>query len=234
MTEQYLSDLRKAQNIAKTAMGMIGEFIKPGVTDAEIHDFAGRVMKDLGSGEWWIHGDPALVLVGDRTSYSAAFDPAAPVLTYTVADTDVVSVDVAPTFNGAWGDFARTFFVRDGKACLEPKSGEDIAAIELEHKLHEMMRGFVSDKTTFNELYEKTRGILEREGYENCDYHDNYGHTIELHSSERVTIAAGVGEVISEHARPFTFEPHIKKKGDSIGYKLEDMYMFEGGRLVKI
>ncbi len=223
-----------AQSIAKTCIERLRDYIKPGVTDVTIHDRAAEMMSGLGSTGWWIHGDPALVLVGDRTTYSAPRDPNAPVKEYVVKDDDLVSVDVAPMVGDAWGDFARTFFVWDGAAHFEPLVDEDREACELALELKRRMLAFVDRGTTFSELWSETHKWLREAGCENCDYHDNFGHTIELRSEDRVTIADGVDLTIFGCGKPFTYEPHFKKTGGKRGYKHEDMYIFTDGGIERI
>ncbi len=234
MDKGYLERVRSAQGMAKSCIEQLVDFIKPGVTDVEIHDRAAEIMTGLGSTGWWIHGDPALVLTGERSTYSARRDPNARPAVYTVAQEDIVSVDVAPMAGDAWGDFARTFFVYDGAAHFEPRREDDREGYALSLELKRRMLEFVDEGTTFAELWRATTDWLRGAGYQNCDYHDNFGHTVELDPDDRVTIADGVDRTIFGCDRPFTYEPHFKKMGGSRGYKHEDMYIFSQGGLVKI
>ncbi|MEG1304735.1 MAG: M24 family metallopeptidase, partial [Oscillospiraceae bacterium] len=121
-----LANLQRAQYIAKTAMDEIYSFIHVGVSAQKIRGVAENAMIKLGSEGWWMRGDPALVLIGDDTANSGSFDAKAQRARCTVAENDIISVDVAPSYRGMWGDFARTFFVEDAKVTMHPQKPKSL------------------------------------------------------------------------------------------------------------
>ena len=235
-TDVKAEGIYEAQNIARGCIEALKDYIRPGLTREEIHDFAGEWMKKAGSDSWWIRNDPALVLFGDLTTYSAHEGPDALFVGKTVGEDDLVTVDLAPCVRGGWGDYTRSFFLKDGKLVEAEETGDEELAegYALELELHERMLAFVDEETTFSQLHAFTESILKEHGYHNCDYHGNFGHTIENDQKDRVTIIPEEHRSIAGYGKPITFEPHICRDGGGWGLKRENMYTFLDGRLVEI
>lgn len=235
-TDVKAEGILAAQDIARRAMVSLSRFLRPGLSREEIHEFARREMLAMGSEGWWIHNDPALVLFGDLTTYSAREDAGSRFSGRVVLNNDIVSVDVAPTVRGGWGDLARSFFLQDGAVTpwLQLRDARFREGMELELLLHRAAVDFVDENTTFSELHARIDGILRERGWHNCDYHGNFGHTIENHQDERVTIVGGEDRGIAQYGKPLTFEPHICKDSGQIGFKHEIMYVFHDGRLQEV
>ncbi len=235
-TDVKAEGIYEAQNICRGCAEALRSFIRPGLTREEIHDFAGDWMRSAGSDSWWIRNDPALVLFGDLTTFSAHESPDSLFTGKTVSDNDLVTVDMAPCVRGGWGDYTRSFFLKDGELVRAEETGDEelAAGMALELLLHSRMLEFVDEHTTFSQLHAFTEGILKEHGYHNCDYHGNFGHTIENDQKDRVTIIPEEHRCIAEYGKPITFEPHICRDGGRWGLKHENMYTFLDGRLVEI
>ena len=67
----------------------------------------------------------------------------------------------------------------------------------------------------------------------NLDFLGNLGHSIEEDKNDRIYIEKGNKKKLSE-VNYFTFEPHISTKNSLYGYKKENIYFFENGRLVEL
>ena len=106
--------------------------------------------------------------------------------------------------------------------------------MEMELKLHQLFQDYVKEDTTFSDLYHFIHQQLIESSYHNCDYHDNFGHTIEKDQKDRITIAEGVDLRIAAYHKPITFEPHICKDNGFYGIKHENMYVFIDGRMEQI
>lgn len=236
--EVKIEGILKAQLIAKTAVGLLPGLLRPGMTAREICALLENAMLELGSGPSWSKGG-ALVLFGPLTAYSAHESPYAlfDTLGLKLPENGMITADVAPTFEGGWGDFTRAFFLKDGKCVPAGMTGveEYERGMKLEEKLHAAAVDFVDESTTFEQLHAHINAIIEKEGWVNLDYHQNFGHTIENLSADRVQIAAGESRCIAEYARPIAFEPHIAALPDKTnGFKHEDVYVFLEGRLEKL
>ena len=103
--------------------------------------------------------------------------------------------------------------------------------MELELKLHRLFMDSVNEKATFEDLHHLIDEEVKKAGYCNCDYHGNYGHTIENDAKDRVTIDRGVSLAIAAYNKPITFEPHICKMNGRFGLKHEIMYAFIDGKM---
>ena len=236
-TDVRAEGIWEAQKIAGAVLDELPAFLRPGLTQAEIAGWCERRMTQLGAEAWWHRGGPALVLFSGLTAYSGADDPSPLFAGLTVSPFDLVTVDVAPMVRGGWGDKARSYFMTDGKAMTDPYAWGDaelIRGYELEMKMHAGMLDFMDEDTSFADLHAFTRGMLDAAGYVNCDYHGNFGHSIENHPDDRVTIIPDEHRSVWAHGRPFTFEPHVRTLDGSFGLKHENMYCFVNGKLEEI
>jgi Xaa-Pro aminopeptidase len=78
-------------------------------------------------------------------------------------------------------------------------------------------------------LYSVMNQSIENMGYRNLDFRGNLGHSIEIHLDDRRFIEANNFAKLGE-CELFTFEPHICLTDDRWGFKLENIYHFEGGK----
>ena len=230
------SSIFQAQQIARDCLKHMSDFLKPGLSREDIHEECARYMKEKGSQSWWIHNDPALILFGPHTAYSGRQDPAPLFEGLTIQNDDLITIDVAPCVEGGWGDMARSFIMEDGKIvdwkdCHNKLIKE---AMELELELHELYKSSLKPGMTFAMLHTKVEEYISKRGYRNLDYHGNFGHTIENHPDDRVTIAEGVGTDIIAYDKPITFEPHICKIGSDLGIKYENMYFYHEGKVIEV
>ncbi|MCR4633861.1 MAG: aminopeptidase P family protein [Erysipelotrichaceae bacterium] len=233
-TDVDIINILKAQEIAKKCLDHMKDFLRPGLNQEQIHEECESFMFSLGSEGWWIHDDPALILFNDLSTYSG---PGLPDYRNKVLkEDDFITIDVAPMIRTGWGDLARSFILENGKIIdwKETKNDEIRQGMELELELHERFVDFVDVTTSFEDLHRFTQDFLERNGYHNCDYHGNFGHTVENHSKDRITIDKGVKRCIAAYGKPITFEPHICKNGGKYGIKHEDMYVFYEGKMRKL
>lgn len=61
----------------------------------------------------------------------------------------------------------------------------------------------------------------------------NLGHSIVKNKNDRVYTEKGNTQMISD-IKYFTFEPHISIPGSKYGYKKENIYYFENGKLLEL
>lgn len=228
MVPFYLEDNHKAQQIARETLSELGEVLCEGMSEKEIHDFVCSRMREKGSGDFWYHGLGALVLLGDRGRLSISGREYVPDKNNRVSRKDIVTVDCSPTFNGAWGDFARTFFIEDGTAVPEDSVAdpEFRRGLEAEMRLHQVLTNELNPDMTYHEIYTRITDEIRALGFENLDFHGNLGHSIEADEKDRVCLEAGNFESVRKHGRPITLEPHIAVPGSRFTFKRENIYYF--------
>ncbi len=228
-----IPNIRKAQTIAKKCLEELPLYIRPGISRSELHQICENIMTKAGSTGWWMRGDGALILFGPHTTFSAHDSPDALFKDLTIGENDVVTVDVAPMFEDGWGDMARTFVIESGHVIpWENSSNEEIKeGMRMEERLHKAFVDNFSPDMTFSSLHALTSRIMDSYGYRNCDYHGNFGHTIEAHPDNRVTIIPEETRSIFSYGKPITFEPHICRIGGTIGVKCENIYYWDTGKL---
>ena len=230
----YSSRLRNyahVQSIAKETMEFLNDFIRIGVSALEIKIAAEAFMKDKGADSFWYHGIGAFVLVGEQTTISiSGKDYQASNLK--VGINDLVTVDLSPEIDGFWGDLARSFAIQDGvvKDASQSMFPEVVSGIDMEIELHDNLKQLIGPDTTFHDVYLSMNSQIYAAEYENLDFKRNMGHSIARHIDERKYIEFGNNARLSDIGL-FTFEPHIKKKDGKYGFKHENIYYFEHGKL---
>ena len=225
-------EYRQIQQIARQTIEDVKREIRPGMRLAAVREMCERRMLELGADSFWYHGIGAFVFAGDETAVSVSGRQ------YVTSDrligeNDIVTVDLSPQKNGAWGDYARTVVLEGGAVCKswrEIRREEWRAGLAMQERLHEELLRFATPQTTFHQLHAHMNALINREGFVNLDFHGNLGHSICRHMDGRVYTEAGNLAPL-QSATLFTFEPHIALPGSPYGYKKENVYFFEDGRL---
>lgn len=218
-----------AQDIARETIRELHNFIQVGMNEKEIENKALELMVKKGSNSWWYHGIGVLVLLGKRSIESMSWRDISANEQNRVSENDVITIDVAPTVDGFWGDYARTLFMENGSIAPEdaPQTPAFRQGLEAELYLHHKLMEYATPAMTYEELYFKLNAEIVKLGFENLDFHGNLGHSIELDQADRVYIERGNTRTFGEVGKPFTLEPHIRLAGGSIGFKREDIYYFD-------
>lgn len=220
-----LEKYKSVQSRARSVLKLIGSSISPRASEASIAAEATRRLSAAGLPHTWYYECPALVLAGQRSVESvpgAQYIPS----DKPIGDNTVVTVDLSPRDGTIWGDCARTYFVENGKVCLRPVRTKFRDGYECLRRLHDRMREFVTVDTSFRSLYEYANGLIESYGFENLDFRNNLGHSIETRLPDRRFVDGNTLDKLSSR-QYFTFEPHIRQSGGRWGFKHEDIYYFE-------
>lgn len=214
----------EVQGIAKRVLTELAPTLIASESEQTIATRAATFLAAHGVVETWYYNCPALVLLGSRSCLSISgrvYQPSDEL----VGQFNVVTIDLSPLLNLAWGDCARTFVIENGVCTPTPMHAEFQEGFDAELQLHQAMRTFVSPRTTFEELFAFGNAEIRRLGFENLDFQGNLGHSIVSRREDRLYIEPGNRERLS--AIPFfTFEPHIRKVGSRWGFKHEDIYYF--------
>ncbi|MBR5341859.1 MAG: aminopeptidase P family protein [Erysipelotrichaceae bacterium] len=223
---------RKAQRIASETLDELVKIVKPGMSEAEIEKIVCELMIEKGSGPFWYHGVGALVLLGDRSIESLSARNYTAVRDNCLKDTDILTVDCSPTFNGEWGDYARTIFLENGKAVSEDEVSlpEFRKGLDAELELHRSLKEEMNPDMTYEEVYLRLSERIKELGFINLDFHGNLGHSIETDEKKRICLEMGNKKTFREYGKPFTLEPHICIDGTKYGYKRENIYYIENNR----
>jgi methionine aminopeptidase len=231
MTLEQLQKYKHVQSIAKETIEFLKSFIRKGLSSKEIKDAAENFMKGKEVNSFWYYNVGALVFVGEETTISISGREYKP-SDLKVQSDDLVTVDLSPEIDGFWGDFARSFAVQDGKVveAFQSKVPEIVQGMKLEIRLHEEFKNFIGLETSFDEAYTKMNAFIEELGFENLDFNKNLGHSIVKNKDDRIYIKAG-NKTKFKDVDLFTFEPHIKMKKGKYGFKYENIYYFDNGKL---
>lgn len=227
-----MMEYRQIQQIARQTIEDVRGAIRPGMHLTQVRAMCEQRMLELGADSFWYHGIGAFVFAGDETAVSVSGSQ------YVTSDRligedDIVTIDLSPQKNGAWGDYARTIILEGGavrESLSEIRREEWHAGLAMQERLHEELVCFATPQTTFHQLHAHINALIEREGFVNLDFHGNLGHSICRHMDERVYTEAGNHAPLAS-VMLFTFEPHIGMPGSPYGYKKENIYFFENGRL---
>lgn len=212
-------------------MQQIAEEIRPGMSEADIALRTEAMLLQNGADSFWYHGVGALVLSGPERSLASVsgrtYRPSADIF---LTDNDMITLDLSPQVGSAWGDYARTIFIENGRGILEPSAPAYpvfLKGYEEELLLHKELMSFASPSTTFHQVWEHMNHYLSSLGLTNLDFHGNLGHTIEDHPDKRRYLEEGNHLTLGETHLPFTFEPHISREGQPYGFKRENIYYFD-------
>lgn len=229
MNHQELTHYRRVQDAARFTMAEITSFIRPGVSEIEIANQCDALQRKAGVDYYWYQSLTALVLVGERTTLAISQTPYAPG-ERKVKEDDLVTIDLNPAINGYCGDYARSFYVEEGEPSRVPKKNpEFIQGTDAQLALHSLLMEIAEPQMTFNDLYQVISKETARLGF---NLLDTIGHNIGRVSDmdQMYSIVAGSECVLGE-AGFFTLEPHICLPGHHYGFKLENIYYFDGNKL---
>jgi len=221
---QYLEKYKQVQQIARDTIDHLKFYIAEGISEKEIVEKAENFMRTNGVDSFWYYDVGAFVLVGERTVLSISGKDYVPSETK-VKKSDLVTVDLSPQIDGYWGDFARPFVIGN--------DSELHKGVNVEEALHLKLKGIISPNMSFEELSDVMNSEIISMGYENLDFKGNLGHTIEKKKNDRKYIEKGNKLKFSDVGL-FTFEPHIQRKNSDFGFKMENVYYFDGDVLKEL
>ena len=186
----------------------------------DLRDLCERKMLELGADSFWYWDIGAFVFAGDETTVSVSGKKYV-TSDRTIAENDIVTIDLSPQCENIWGDYARTIIL------------ENSVVVDKREILNEEWRKGLQMETTFEELYYHINEIILKAGFVNLDFMGNLGHSIVKNKNDRVYTEKGNTQRISE-VKYFTFEPHISIPGSKYGYKKENIYYFQNGKPVEL
>lgn len=225
----HIEENRQAQAIASRAYHRMLAEIRPGMTEREIKRMAEVLLVEEGSFSFWRFGVGAVVFVGPRTRLSQSTLDYRPTDTV-LGETDVVWMDLAPSVDFRWGDYTRCIFLEDGKVVTDPQEMKNEVfrtALTVQLALHKKLRETARPDMSFEELHHEMDQAVRSYGFENLDFLGNYGHSLELSDDDRTMLEPGSKALLGS-ADGFSFEPHIGRPGDSVAFKWENLYYFDG------
>ena len=228
-----LDKYSKIQDIAKQVLYDLAAEICASSSEESIVERAKELLAEHGIKETWYHDVPAFVLLGSRSCISISGKDYTPA-TEQVGKNNLVTVDLSPCVDSIWGDCARSFVIENGTVVSSPETEIFAEGLKIEKHLHNEMKKYVSPETTFSELFILGNKLITELGWENLDFLKNLGHSIESNPEDRRFIDSGCVEKIGA-VNYFTFEPHIRKKGNHWGFKHENIYYFdESGKIQEL
>ena len=232
--EELILEYKEVQQIAKKTIEYAKKIIKPGMNLLDIRELCEQKMLELGADSFWYWDIGAFVFAGDETTVSVSRKQYV-TSNRIIAEDDIVTIDLSPQNGNIWGDFARTIILENGAVTDKYKitNAEWKKGLLMEDKLHNELIEFVKMETTFEELYYHINQLILKEGFINLDFMGNLGHSIVKDKNERVYTEKGNTQMISD-VKYFTFEPHISIPNSKYGFKKENIYYFENGKLVEL
>jgi hypothetical protein len=99
-----------------------------------------------------------------------------------------------------------------------------------EKHLHNLIKTIAKPEMTIADFYQTANKEIDKLGYKNLDFRGNVGHSIEKHIDKRQYIENGNQSRLGDIPL-FTFEPHIMQKNGNFGFKHENIYYFENGKI---
>jgi len=223
------------QFAAKQTMEYVRNIIRSGISLSEIRKICEDKLLELGADSFWYWDVGALVFAGDETVVSVSGKKYI-TSNRVIENNDIITIDLSPQVGNIWGDYARTVIVENGRVIdnidmienLEWKSG-----MQMEEKLHAELLNYVTEETTFEELYDHMNEFIVKKRFVNLDFMRNLGHSIVKTKNERVYIEKRNMTKLSD-VEYFTFEPHVAAQNSKYGYKKENIYYFDKEKLAEL
>jgi len=202
-TAEELENLRKSAAITDEVFSDVIKFIKPGMTESDIHGFLMDGMRKRGGKD--VEG---IVATGPNSSY-AHYQGNSGV----VAEQGVVLLDYGCTYNGMYSDMSRMVFV--GSATDEQKKIYQICREATEAAEAKAVEGaFIPD------IDKAARDIIEKAGYGDA-FMNRVGHGIGYMIHEAPDIKQSHPRKL-EKGMAFSIEPGINLTG-RFGMRIEDI-----------
>ncbi len=223
------------QNLNRETMKYLKKNIMVGMSLLDVRSICEKFMLENGADSFWYWNVGAFVFSGDETAVSVSgrnYQTSERI----IGNNDIITVDLSPQNNHIWGDYARTIIIENGKVI---DNVEDIhnkewkQGLQMKQYLHKLLVENATDNMTFDELFSYMNDIISEHGFLNLDFAGNLGHSIVENKDDRIYIEKGNKAKLSD-VKMFTFEPHISTPNSKYGYKREDIYYFESGKLVKL
>ena len=230
MDLENLMFYQKVQNAARYTLNNITNFILPGVREIDLVRKCDELQHEAGVDGYWYKSLPALVLTGEHTTMAISSIPYLP-SDKPIQENDIVTIDLNPSINGFCGDYARTYYVEDGVARRSPLFiKEFIEGARAQELLHQKLFDVAHENMTFDNLYQLIQQEIECLGFERLDY---LGHGVQKDMSNLDFVAANVTRTLGD-AGLFTLETQIRLKGGIYGFKHENIYYFQDGKLIEL
>ena len=226
-----IEEYKKIQSIAKKVLNDIFLYINSNSTEETIINKTIELLKAENITGTWYYNIPALVLLGNRSCLSVSGKDYQP-SNEKVGNFNLITIDLSPIHNNIWGDCARTYFIENGKCVWEPTAPIFKAGKQMLASLHRKISEYISPNTSFSELFNFGNNQIKQDNFENLDFMKNLGHTIETNLTKRFFIDSNCHEKIGR--KLFTFEPHIRKKNTTWGFKHEEIYYFDENNRLRI
>ncbi|MCZ8160496.1 MAG: M24 family metallopeptidase [Microcystis sp. LE19-196.1B] len=220
-----IENIKKIQKIAKNALEHVIKHTKEGMSEEDIKNLAESFMRNNGIKQFWYYDVGAFVLIGKRSLLSISGKDYVP-SQVPLKTGEIITIDLSPVLNNSWGDYARTFYIGE----INKEKDEDISFINY---LHQKFIEIFNPDMVISTLHNEIKNLIQKSGFESLDFRNNFGHSIEEDLKFRKWFDSSNKEKFSS-MKFFTFEPHIRKIGSNYGIKHENIYYFDGTKLIEV
>lgn len=223
------------QNLNRETITYAADMIQIGMKLPDIKALCEDYLLKNGADSFWYWDVGAFIFAGDETTVSVSGKDYI-VTDRAIQENDIITIDLSPQKNNIWGDYARTLVFENGALCDDTdsiKNDEWRNGLQMEEYLHKTLIDVAVPDMTFEELYYYMNDLIAKKGFLNLDFLGNLGHSIVKNKNDRIYTEKGNCKRLSD-VEMFTFEPHISVTDSKYGYKREDIYYFNNGRLVKL
>lgn len=234
-TKKTLGLYSTMQNLNRATIKHIACTMKAGMNLQDIKMLCEDYLLKNGADSFWYWNVGAFVFAGDETALSVSGKNYR-AANKTIHENDIITIDLSPQKDNIWGDYARTLVIENGIVCNEIndiKKDEWRNGLQMEEYLHHTLMEVATPDMTFEQLYYYMNDLIVKKGFLNLDFLGNLGHSIVKNKNDRVYTEKGNCQKLSD-VEMFTFEPHLSIPDSKYGYKREDIYYFDNGKLTKL
>ena len=223
------------QNLNRAAIKYVAGIIKVGMNLADMKALCENYLLEHGADSFWYWDVGAFVFAGDETAVSVSGKDYK-VTNRIIQENDIITIDLSPQKNNIWGDYARTLVFENGILCDKTdkiRNNEWRSGLQMEEYLHKTLIDVATPDMTFEELYYLMNDVIVKKGFLNLDFLGNLGHSIVKNKNDRIYTEKGNHQRLSD-VKMFTFKPHISIPDSQYGFKREDIYYFDNGKLIQL
>ncbi len=230
---EHLRHYQKVQGHCESILDEIKKIIQPGKSELDLVNECFAIISSHGITDFWYHGVPAIIAIGEHTSLSLSGKDYVPSSDNTLQEHDFLTIDLSLAIDHYWGIRARSFYIENGVMVNRPFCPMQSYIEDSIRSLHQYLKEIAEPDMTFHDLYHFINEKVMSLNLLHLDFKHNFGHSIEKKLEDRVYIADGIYDKITPTTL-FSFEPHLKEKNSFYGVKDADIYYFDKGRAKRV
>lgn len=154
-------EYREVQQIAKDTIAYAKRVINPGMNLLQVRKLCEQKMLELGADSFWYWDIGAFVFAGDETTISVSGKQYI-TSNRTIAENDIITIDLSPQNGNIWGDYARTIIIENGVVVDKADVCNEEQKARLERKIESERSSYRYLNSSLRETEEELADVKEQ------------------------------------------------------------------------